>query len=158
MDRGTLWILGSQRVRHDWVTRWFDCIYIPTFIYLFIPLDRHSVCFHPLDSVNNNVMNINITAHSLSCVWFSVTPWTIARQPPLSITNSQSLLKLMSIESRIPSNHLIFCHPFSSYLQSCPASRSFPVSWLFTPGGQSTGTSASASVLPMNIQDWFPLG
>ena len=48
--------------------------------------------------------------------------------------------------------------PFSSCPQSFPASVSFPVSWLFTSGGQSIGASASASVLPMNIQDWFPLG
>ena len=48
--------------------------------------------------------------------------------------------------------------PFSSCLQSFPASGSFPVSWLFTSGGQSTGASASASVLPMPIQGWFPLG
>ena len=48
--------------------------------------------------------------------------------------------------------------PFSSYLQSFPASESFLVSQLFTLGGQSIGASASASVLPMNIQDWFPLG
>ena len=48
--------------------------------------------------------------------------------------------------------------PFSSCLQSCPTSGSFPVSHFFTSGGQSIGVSASASVLPMNIQDWFPLG
>ena len=48
--------------------------------------------------------------------------------------------------------------PFSSCPQSFPASRSFPVSWLFASGGQSIGASASASVLPMNIQDWFSLG
>ena len=48
--------------------------------------------------------------------------------------------------------------PFSSYPQSFPASGSFLMSWLFTSGGQSIGASASASVLPMNIQDWFPLG
>ena len=48
--------------------------------------------------------------------------------------------------------------PFSSCLQSCPASGSFPVSQLFSSGGQSIVASASASVLPMNIQDWFPLG
>ena len=48
--------------------------------------------------------------------------------------------------------------PFSSHLQSCPASGSFPMSQFFTSGGQSIGISASASVLPMNIQDWFPLG
>ena len=54
------------------------------------------------------------------------------------------------------------CHPlpfpFSSCLQSFPASGSFPVSQFFTEGGQSIGVSALASVLPMNIQDWFPLG
>ena len=48
--------------------------------------------------------------------------------------------------------------PFSSHLQSFPASGSFPMSWFFTSGGQSIGVSASASVLPMHIQDWFPLG
>ena len=48
--------------------------------------------------------------------------------------------------------------PFSSCLQSFPASRSFPMSQLFTSGGQSIGVAASASVLPVNIQDWFPLG
>ena len=48
--------------------------------------------------------------------------------------------------------------PFSSRLQSFPASGPFPVSHFFTSGGQSIGVSASASVLPMNIQDWFPLG
>ena len=48
--------------------------------------------------------------------------------------------------------------PFSSCLQSCPASGSFPMSQFFTSGGQNIGVSASASVLPMNIQDWFPLG
>ena len=48
--------------------------------------------------------------------------------------------------------------PFSSCLQSFPASGSFPMSQLFSSGGQSIGTSASASALPMNIQDWFPLG
>ena len=62
----------------------------------------------------------------------------------------------MSIESVMPSNHLILCRPFSSCLQSFPASGSFPTSQFFASGGQSIG--ASASVLPVNIQDWFPLG
>ena len=88
-----------------------------------------------------------------------VTPWTVAQQASLSITDSQSLLKLMSIESVMPSNHLILCHiPFSSHLQSFPASRSFPMSQFFASGGQSIGVSASASILPMNTQDGFPLG
>ena len=89
-----------------------------------------------------------------------VTPWTAALQASRSITNSQSLLKLKSIESVIPSNHLTSPSviPFSSRLQSLPASGSFPMSQLFASGGQRIGVSASASVLPMNIQDCFPLG
>ena len=54
--------------------------------------------------------------------------------------------------------HLILCCPFSSHPQSFPASGSFPVSWFFASGGQCIVASASASVLPMNIQGWFPLG
>ena len=77
---------------------------------------------------------------------------------PLSITNPWSLLKLMSINSVMPSNHLISVVPFSSCLQSFPTSRSFLMSQLFASGGQCIGTTASASVLPMNIQVWFPLG
>ena len=73
-------------------------------------------------------------------------------------TNSQSLPKLMSTESVMPSNHLILCHPFSSCPQSFPASGSFPMSQLFASGGQIFGVSASTSVLPMNTQDLFPLG
>ena len=92
-----------------------------------------------------------------SCVWLFVTPWSVALQASLSITNSQSLLKLMSSE---------WCHPtisssvipFSSCRQSFPASGSFQMSQLFASGGQSIGVSASASVIPMNIQDWFHLG
>ena len=69
--------------------------------------------------------------------------------------SSQSLLKFMFIELVMLSNHLILC-PFLFCLQSFPASGSLPMSWLFTTSGQSIG--ASASVLPMNSQGWFPLG
>ena len=96
---------------------------------------------------------------SLSHVRVLVTPWTAAHQASLYITNSWSLLKLMSIESVMPPNHLISSSvvPFFSSLQSFPASGSFPVSQFFVSGGQSIGVSASALLLPMNIQDWFPL-
>ena len=94
----------------------------------------------------------------LSHVWLFATPWIEARQASLSITNYQSLLKLMSIESVMPSNQLILCCPLLSHLQSFPASGSFQMSQFFPSGDQSIGVSASASVLPMNIQDWFPLG
>ena len=181
------------------------------------------------------------SVQSLSRVWLFATSWIAAGQASLSITNSRSSLRLMSIESVMPPSHLILCRPlillpsifpsirekhhffsesvlhissvqfssvhfsrsvvsdslpphesqhtrppcpppsprvhsdscpsspwchpaisssvipFSSCLQSFPASGSFPVSQLFASGGQSIGASASASVLPMNIQDWFPL-
>ena len=71
---------------------------------------------------------------------------------------SPELAQLMSIELMMPSSHPSSVVPFSSCLQSFSASGSFPGSWLFTSGGQSIGTSASASVLPMTIQGWFPLG
>ena len=96
------------------------------------------------------------SVQSLSRIRLFATPWIAAYQASLSINNSRSLPKLMS-ESVMPSSHLILCHPFSSCPQSFPASGSFPVSQLFTWGGQSIGVSASASVLPMNTQDWFPL-
>ena len=101
-------------------------------------------------------MLLSVQFSSLSRVWLFVTPWTAACQASLTITNSQSLFKLMSSSQ--------WCHPtisssvvsFSSCRQSFPAAGSFPMSPFFASGGQSIG--ASAPVLPMNIQDWFPLG
>ena len=98
------------------------------------------------------------SAQLLSHLQLLMTPWTAAHQASLSITNSQSLLKFMSIGR--------WCHPtisssvipFSSCLQSFPASGSFPMSQFFALGGQSIGVSASASVLPMNTQEWSPWG
>ena len=82
--------------------------------------------------------------------------WTAARQTSLSITN-------LGVYSNSCPSHW-WCHPtvsasvpFSPRLQSFPASGSFQISQLFASGGQSIGVSASTSVLPMNIQDWFPL-
>ena len=70
----------------------------------------------------------------------------------------QRLLKLMSIELVMPCNHLILCHPLLHLPSIFPSIRGFKMSQLFASGGQSIGVSASASVRPMNIQDWFPLG
>ena len=94
----------------------------------------------------------------LSCVWLFVTPWTTASQGSLSITNSRSSLKLTFIESVMPSNHLILCRPLLLLPSIFPASGSFQMSHFFASDGQSIGVSASTSVLPMNIQNWFPLG
>ena len=98
------------------------------------------------------------SVQSLSCIRLFSTPWIAAHQASLSITISR-----VHSNSCPPSR---WCHPaisssvipFSSCPQSLPASESFPMSQFFASGGQSIGVSASTSVLPMNIQDWFPLG
>ena len=109
---------------------------------------------------NKGVMEAfkDIVQFSLSVVSDSAPSWTAACQVSLSINNTQNLQKFMSTE--------LWCHatisssvvPFSSRLQSFPASGSFPMSQFLTPGGQSIGVSALASILPMNTQDWFTLG
>ena len=95
-----------------------------------------------------------ISVQLLSYFQLIVTPWTAAHQASLSITNSQNLSH----------DAIWWCHPTISSsvipfscLQSFSASGSFPVSQFFASGGQSIGASASASVPPVNIQDWFPL-
>ena len=98
-----------------------------------------------------------VVVQSVSRVQPFVTSWTAAHQASLSF-NSRSLLKLMSIESAMPSSHLILYCPLLLLLQSFPASGSFPVNQFFISGNQSIGVSASASVFPMNIQDRSPLG
>ena len=92
----------------------------------------------------------------LSRVRLTVTPWIAAHQASLSITNSQSPPKPMSIESMMPSGHLILCHPLLLLPPIFPASESFPMNQLFAWGGQSIGVSALALVLPKNTQDWSP--
>ena len=74
-----------------------------------------------------------------------------------TITVSRSLLKLISIESVMPSSHFILCRPLLLCPQSLPASESFPMNQLFASGGQSIGVSALASVLPKNAQDRYAL-
>ena len=96
------------------------------------------------------------SVQSLSRVQLFATPWIAARQAPLSITNSQSSLKLMSIESVMPSSHLILCCPLLLLPPIPPRSGSFPMSQLFAWGGQSIGVSALASFLPKKSQGWFP--
>ena len=94
-----------------------------------------------------------------------MTPWTAVHQASLSFIISWSLLRFMSIESIMLSNHLILC-PLLLLPSIFPSNRLlfvlfcfvlFSVSWLFTSGGQRIRASASASVLPTNIWGWFPL-
>ena len=93
-----------------------------------------------------------------SYVQLIATPWTASLQVSLSFTVSQSLLRLMCIESVMPANHLILCRPLFLLPSIFPSSRVFPMSRFFAWSGQSIGVSFLASALPMNIQDWLPLG
>ena len=106
--------------------------------------------------------SIKLQSDQLSLVTHSCLtlcdPIDWAHKVSLSITNSQSLLKLMSLESVMPSNHLILCYPLLLPPSIFPTSESFQMSQFFTSGGQSIGASASTSVPPMNTQDWSPLG
>ena len=94
----------------------------------------------------------------------SASPWTVARQASLSFTTSWSLLSLKSIESVMPSNHLMLCRPLLLLPSIFPSIRAFPMSQLFTSGSQSIRASASASfpsreysgLIPFRI-DWFEL-
>ena len=99
-----------------------------------------------------------IVVQLLSCVQLFATPWTAACQASLSFTISWSLLRIMSVDSEIPSNHLILCFPLLLLPSIFPSIRFFPNGQLFASGGQSIGASASTSVRPVNIQSSFPLG
>ena len=99
-----------------------------------------------------------IAVQLLRGVWLFATPWTAVCQASLSFTISQSLLKLMSIESVMISNHFILCHPLLLLPSIFPSIRVFSNESALHIRWQGIGASAVASVLPMNIQGWFPLG
>ena len=111
------------------------------------------------DHIYFNCITIQFSSvQSLNHVQLFVSPWTAARQASLSTTNSLSLLKLMSTEQVIPSNHLILCHPLLLLPSIFPSIRVFSMNQFFASGDQRIRESASASVIPMSIQDRFPLG
>ena len=105
-----------------------------------------------------NIKHLFVVVQSLSHVWLFATPWTAVHQASLSFTISWSLLKFMSSESVMLSNHFSLCGPLFLLSSIFPYLRVFPTRRLFKSGGQSIGDSVATSVLPVNIQDWFPLG
>ena len=124
---------------------------------------QHTIYLHYCVEFHYDYAVVVVTVQLPHSVQLFATPWTAAHQTSLSFTISWSLIKLLSIESVILSNHLILCHPllllpsvFSSIAVFSNA-LSFPAGWLFSSGGQSMGTSASSTVLPVSIQDWLPL-
>ena len=159
LSQPILTLLGPQ-IWHEHIYFCFHCLYlceatiipylngllsfltvIPTFT-LCLPCYRVSLC---------NICSFSAQFSSLSRVWLFATPWTAGHQASLSITDSRSLLKLMSIDLVMSSNHLILCHLLLLLPPIFPSIRVFPMSQFFTSGDQSIGVLASASVLPMNI-------
>ena len=109
-----------------------------------------------LEKITSNSRFIRLLSLSCCHVWLFSAPWTAACQDSLSFTIFQILLELMSIESVMPSDHLILCRPL--LLPSiCPSIRVFSNELVLHIRWPKYGISASASVLPMNIQNWFPL-
>ena len=110
-------------------------------------------------SIYEGIHTYNMSSVQLiSCVELFATPWNTAHQASLSNTYSQSLRKLMSIELVMPSNHLTLCHPLLLLSSIFPSIRIFSNESVLHIRWPSVGTSASSSVLPMNIQDSFPIG
>ena len=126
-------------------------------------LQEDSLPLHQGGGNHTNLMFSNSSSQFssvqlLSHIWLFAIPWSAAYQASLSITNYQSLLWLPPLSRWCHPTISSLVVPFSSCLQSFPASESFQMSQFFTSGGQSIGVSCTTSVLPMNIQDWFPLG
>ena len=176
--------MRSQRVEHNWVTErahthawarklhflkfnYFHCpltgalLILSLFLYkigvyfslwVYFPLKTILVSFSPFfSSVQFSSIQL------LSCVQLFVIPWTTVLQASLSITNSQRSLRLRSMESVMPSSHLILCPPLLLLPPIPPSITVFSMSQLFAWGGQSTGDSALASFLPKKSQGWSPL-
>ena len=113
---------------------------------------HNNVTSFPKGTCDQWILGHLVVVQSLCRIRLFATPWTAACQASQSITNSWSLLKLMSIKWVMPSNHLILCHPL--LLPSIfPNIRVFSNESVLRIRWPSTGVSASASVLPVNIQD-----
>ena len=142
--------------KNAWIIKWIIIywIYININAYYIYP---HTLVLRTYYHKNDSNRFQFRSVQSLSGVRLFAAPWTTAHQASLSITNSWNPCKLMSIDSMMPSNYLIFCPPLLLLPSILPALGSFQMSQLFPSGGQSIRVSASASVLPMNTQDWSPL-
>ena len=130
------------------------CKYFLSVAYLFRLTDifqRKNSCFVGLFCF------VVVIVQLLSHAWLFATPWTAAHQAFLPWLSPRVYLNLCLLSQWCHPTISFSATPFSSCPQFFPASGSFPLSQFFTSGGQSTGASASVSVLPMNIQHWFPL-
>ena len=138
--------------------------HINTYLILYIGIFRYTENLLAVVAIYTNINKYKhicltldvfypVSVQSLSCIRLFGTPWTAACQASLSVTNSRSLLKLTSIELVMPSSHLILHYPLLLLPSFFPSIRVFSNESALPSGDQSIGVSASASVLPKNIQD-----
>ena len=163
-----MWCLGCQRLFSIPARSLkFSSLHMSTpqrvvsFYPLFLPQAVLTRTSHSAQSVlKKDTLNLEwfSSVQLLSHLWLFVTPWTAAHQASLSITNSRSLPKLMSIESVMPSNHLILCHLFLLLPSVFPSIRVFSNESALHIRGQSIGVWVSTSVFPVSTQAWSPLG
>ena len=142
--------MGLQRVGHNWTN--FTCT-----LELLTEIKAVNFRIYFFISTFFTILQFS-SVQLLSRVWLFVTPWIAACQASLFITNSRSLPKPMSIKPVMPSSHLILCRPLLLLPPILPSIRVFSNESTLRMRWQSTGVSTSASVLPMNTQDWSPLG
>ena len=145
--------MGWKRVRWDWVT--FPSLYFTSYVYIYIYIYIYICTYTYVYTYTYIYTHIVVVVQSLSRIWLFATPWTVTQKVSLSFTIPQSLLKLMSIESVMPSSHPILCRHLLFLPSIFPSTKIFS-NELTLSGDQSIG--ASPSVLPGNIQGWFPLG
>ena len=172
-EPGRLWSMELQRFRHDWMnnTTLYIHICICTFIYGCVHIYTHNlfIIFHYIllqvieYSSNKSLLLVSFiyvhfsSLQPFSSVWLFVTPGLHHTRPPSPSPTPRVYLNSCSLSRWCHPTISFSVIPFSSHLQSFPPSGSFPMSKFFS-GGQSIGVSALASVLPMNIHYWFPLG
>ena len=146
-------ISGYLSYRSSYTGKKKDIHTIMFIVFLFII----AKCENDLKCPSLNNLNSFVIVPSLSCVQLFETPWNAAQRASLTFTISQSLLKLMSIESMMPSNHLILCHSLLLLPSIFPSIRVFSDESVLHIRWPKYWSLASVSLLQMNIHDWFPL-
>ena len=148
---------GVARFGHGWVTElnWFLSTVPPGKSGTsFLNIVYHLVFYWSWDFVYKNVVVVQLVSHAQ----FFVTPWTAALQASLTSLSPRVCSNSCPLSQWYHPTISSSVTPFFSCPKSFPSLGSFPLSWLFISGDQSTGASALASFLPMNVQGWFPLG
>ena len=156
MDRGAWWAAVHGVTKSD-MTEWLSTSWLMVWnVYSWMLLTIHISSLQKC--LFKSFVVVVVVVELLSHVWLFATPWTAAYQASPSFYCLLGLFKFRSIESVMPSNYIIICHHLFLLPSVFPSIRIFSSELSLYIRWPSIGTSASESVLPMNIQGWFPLG